>query len=104
MMDRTTKLQEDDAPAEEAPADADAPANEEAPVSGGATPMKEPGFVIATTDDSSPPPVTEGTTFHHVKNFAGTEQMLNNGEVGGAGVHVASGIGSGDGVTVGSGV
>ena len=67
MMDRTTKLQEDDAPAEEAPADAEAPASEEAPVSEGATPMKEPGFVIATTDDSSPPPVTEGTTFHHVK-------------------------------------
>jgi hypothetical protein len=83
-----------------------------------AVPLKEPGFVIATTDDSSPPPVTEGTTFHHIKNFAGTEQMMNNGEVAaqgagadfqngevvGAGVHVASGIGSGDGVTVGSGV
>ena len=40
-----------------------------------AVPLKEPGFVIATTDDSSPPPVTEGTTFHHIKNFAGTEQV-----------------------------
>ena len=37
--------------------------------------------MIATTDDSSPPPVTEGSTFHHIKNFAGTEQMMNNGEV-----------------------
>ena len=27
--------------------------------------------MIATTDDSSPPPVTEGQTFHHIKNFAG---------------------------------
>jgi subtilisin family serine protease len=25
--------------------------------------------------------VTEGSTFHHIKNFAGTEQMMNNGEV-----------------------
>ena len=33
--------------------------------------LQEPGFVIATTDDSSPPPVTEGQTFHHIKNFAG---------------------------------
>jgi len=41
-----------------------------------AVPLKEPGFVIATTDDSSPPPVTEGTTFHHIKNFAGTEQVI----------------------------
>jgi hypothetical protein len=63
------------APAEEAPAEAEAGAP--AP----ATPLKEPGFVIATTDDSSPPPVTEGSTFHHIKNFAGTEQMMNNGEV-----------------------
>ena len=107
---RTTKLQED-AGSEEAGSGADAG-------SGDAEAVHEPGFVIATTDDSSPPPVASGATFHHIKNFAGTEQMMNNGEVAaqgagadfqngevvGAGVHVASGIGSGDGVTVGSGV
>merc|ERR1719253_671316 len=93
---RTTKLQED-AGSEEAGSGADAG-------SGDAEAVHEPGFVIATTDDSSPPPVASGATFHHIKNFAGTEQMMNNGEVVGAGVHVASGIGSGDGVTVGSGV
>jgi len=54
-------------PAAADPAAAGAPA--------AAVPLKEPGFVIATTDDSSPPPVTEGTTFHHIKNFAGTEQV-----------------------------
>ena len=37
---------------------------------------QEPGFVIATTDDSSPPPVTEGQTFHHIKNFAGPPSLL----------------------------
>jgi hypothetical protein len=52
-----------------------------APAPAPATPMMEPGFVIATTDDSSPPPVTEGQTFHHIKNFAGTEQTMTNGEV-----------------------
>lgn len=70
-------------PAEEAPAEG-APAEEAAPAQEGeeaGEPVKEPGFVIATTDDSSPPPVTEGSTFHHIKNFAGTEQMMNNGEV-----------------------
>jgi hypothetical protein len=80
MMGRTTKLQEEEAPAEEEEAPAEEPAAE-GEESASAQPLKEPGFVIATTDDSSPPPVTEGTTFHHIKNFAGTEQMMNNGEV-----------------------
>ena len=30
---------------------------EETPTDGAAEPLHEPGFVIATTDDSSPPPV-----------------------------------------------
>jgi len=114
-----TKLQEEGEPAGEegepaAEEGAVEPAAEEGAEEGepaaeeeaGATPLKEPGFVIATTDDSSPPPVTEGTTFHHIKNFAGTEQMMNNGEVAaqgagadfqngevvGAGVHVAAAL------------
>jgi hypothetical protein len=69
-----------EAPATEEPA-TEEPATEAPAAPAPATPLKEPGFVIATTDDSSPPPVTEGSTFHHIKNFAGTEQMMNNGEV-----------------------
>lgn len=60
-----SKLQEEEppaaaeeAPAEEAPAEEGAAPAEEAPAEeGGAQPLHEPGFVIATTDDSSPPPV-----------------------------------------------
>merc|ERR1719183_2151062 len=39
-----TKLQEEEGEAEEGAAE-----------EGGAVPLKEPGFVIATTDDSTPP-------------------------------------------------
>merc|ERR1719199_1038754 len=76
MMGRTTALEGEEPAAEEPAAEEPAAEGEE---SASAQPLKEPGFVIATTDDSSPPPVTEGTTFHHIKNFAGTEQMMNNG-------------------------
>lgn len=64
------------------------------------------------------PAEEEVAPMHHIKNFAGTEQMMNTGEVAaqgagadfqsgevvGAGVHVMTGIGSGDGVSVRTGV
>ena len=79
---RTSMLPEEDGtpPAEEAPAEGAAPAEGEegeAPAEegeeAGPEAVHEPGFVIATTDDSSPPPVASGATFHHIKNFAGTD-------------------------------
>jgi len=88
---KTTQLQED---AADAPEEAAAPPAEDNATDATATPM------------------------HHIKNFAGTEQMMNTGEVAaqgagadfqsgevvGAGVHVMTGIGSGDGVSVRTGV
>ena len=72
----------------------------------------------AATDDAAAAPAEEVAPMHHIKNFAGTEQMMNTGEVAaqgagadfqsgevvGAGVHVMTGIGSGDGVSVRTGV
>ena len=76
----------------------------------------------APAEDEAEAPAEEGgeeaAPMHHIKNFAGTEQMMNTGEVAaqgagadfqegevvGAGVHVMTGIGSGDGVSVRTGV
>jgi len=69
-------------------------------------------------EEEAPAVEEEAPPMHHIKNFAGTEQMMNTGEVAaqgagadfqtgevvGAGVHVMTGIGSGDGVSVRTGV
>eukprot|EP00960_Hanusia_phi_P029563 748026-Hanusia_phi.AAC.1 len=66
------------APAGSTPA-AQSPPAPASPV--GAQPASEPGFVVATTDDTSSPPVSGGATYHHIKNFAGNEQVMGNGDV-----------------------
>lgn len=82
-----TKLQEEtpaeapaeEAPAEEAPAE-ETPAEEESP-----SPLHEPGFVIATTDDSSPPPViplSQRRCLLRAEPMQGTWPMPKGGTVG----------------------